>query len=140
MGDACEMLIAAELTLAGIPASKAPDLWPDYDIFAQPFEGAPLKISVKSRTLGKAHYVAFDPDRCDWLAVVLLETAARGKECRHIYLIPSNIALEESHELKKPKRKSARCRLTISRVRKILAKYKDNFVLDPNPSPEAPGN
>ena len=25
MGDACEMLVAAELTLAGIPALKVPD-------------------------------------------------------------------------------------------------------------------
>jgi hypothetical protein len=28
MGDACEMLVAAELTLAGIPALKVPDNWP----------------------------------------------------------------------------------------------------------------
>ena len=36
MGDACEMLIAAELTLAGVPALKAPDYWPGYDVIAQP--------------------------------------------------------------------------------------------------------
>jgi len=30
MGDACEMLVAAELTLAGIPALKVPDNWPHY--------------------------------------------------------------------------------------------------------------
>ena len=34
MGDACEMLIAAELTLAGVPAMKAPDFWPGYDVIA----------------------------------------------------------------------------------------------------------
>lgn len=28
LGDACEMLVAAELTLAGIPALKVPDNWP----------------------------------------------------------------------------------------------------------------
>jgi len=32
MGDACEMLIAAELTLAGMPATKMPDNWPGYDL------------------------------------------------------------------------------------------------------------
>ncbi len=34
MGDACEMLVAAELTLAGIPALKVPDNWPGYDVIA----------------------------------------------------------------------------------------------------------
>ena len=50
MGDACEMLIAAELTLAGVPAMKAPDFWPGYDIAAQPIGGALQRISVKART------------------------------------------------------------------------------------------
>ena len=36
MGDACEMLVAAELTLAGVPALKVPDNWPGYDVIAQP--------------------------------------------------------------------------------------------------------
>ena len=36
MGDACEMLVAAELTLAGIPALKVPDNWPHYDVIVQP--------------------------------------------------------------------------------------------------------
>jgi hypothetical protein len=31
MGDVCEMLVAAELTLAGVPALKASDYWPGYD-------------------------------------------------------------------------------------------------------------
>jgi hypothetical protein len=35
MGDACEMLVAAELTLAGIPALTVPDNWPGYDVIAQ---------------------------------------------------------------------------------------------------------
>ena len=28
MGDACEMFVAAEMTLAGVPAMKMPDNWP----------------------------------------------------------------------------------------------------------------
>jgi hypothetical protein len=39
MGDACEMLVAAEMTLAGIPAIKMPDNWPCYDVIAQPRNG-----------------------------------------------------------------------------------------------------
>jgi hypothetical protein len=34
MGDACEMLVAAELTLAGVPAMTVPGNWPGYDIIA----------------------------------------------------------------------------------------------------------
>jgi hypothetical protein len=30
MADAGEMLIAAELTLAGVPSLRVPDLWPGY--------------------------------------------------------------------------------------------------------------
>ena len=41
MGDACEMLVAAELTLAGIPALKVPDNWPGYDVIGQPAGLAP---------------------------------------------------------------------------------------------------
>ena len=36
MGDAGEMLVAAELTLAGVPALRVPDIWPGYDVIAQP--------------------------------------------------------------------------------------------------------
>jgi hypothetical protein len=36
MGDACEMLVAGELTLAGNPALRGPDYWPGYDLIAQP--------------------------------------------------------------------------------------------------------
>ena len=51
MGDAGEMLVAAELTLAGVPAIKVPDNWPGYDVVAQPPGGErPVRISVKSRT------------------------------------------------------------------------------------------
>jgi hypothetical protein len=50
IGDACEMLVAAELTLAGIPALKVPDNWPGYDVVAQPAGDKPQRISVKSHT------------------------------------------------------------------------------------------
>lgn len=50
MGDACEMVVAAELTLAGVPALKVPDNWPGYDVIAQPVGRPAQRISVKSRT------------------------------------------------------------------------------------------
>jgi hypothetical protein len=51
MGGACEMLVATELTLAGIPALKVSDLWPGHDVIAQPRDNhPPQNVSVKSRT------------------------------------------------------------------------------------------
>src|ERR1700694_3357421 len=73
MGDACEMLVAAELTLHGIPSVTVPDSWPGYDVIAHP-PGKPLRrVSVKSRTRGSSSYVSFDPESCDWLAIVLID-------------------------------------------------------------------
>jgi hypothetical protein len=72
MGDACEMLIAAEMTLAGVPALKVPDNWPGYDVIAQPTSGGdPRRISVKSRTFkrGGDTYVSYNTnDHFDWSA------------------------------------------------------------------------
>jgi hypothetical protein len=70
-GDACEMLVAAELTLAGVPALRVPDLWPGYDVIAHPPDRASQRVSVKSRTAGNVRFVGFDPATCDWLAIVL---------------------------------------------------------------------
>src|SRR5689334_9259911 len=47
----------------------------------------PQRVSVKSRTTGKGHIVAFDPATCDWLAIVLLEG-----ERRRIFVVPRDIA------------------------------------------------
>lgn len=45
MTQVCEMIVAAELTLAGVPALKVPDNWPGYDVIAQPLDGEPQRIS-----------------------------------------------------------------------------------------------
>jgi len=55
MGDACEMLVAAEMTFAGVPAMKMPDNWPGYDVIAQPKGG------------GATPPLAFTPPNCDTL-------------------------------------------------------------------------
>lgn len=138
MGDAAEMLVAAELTLAGIPALKVPDNWPGYDVVAQPpadwpgyaasidnSDHAPQRVSVKSRTPGKHHSrVGFDPATCDWLAIVLLEDVGR-----RIFVLPS--ALAESYSSKPPRaRKRTPCHLYFAKPRMPpLLHYKNNFAL-----------
>src|SRR4051812_600070 len=94
MGGACEMLVAAELTLAGIPALKVPDGWPGYDVIAQPLDVAPQRISVKSRTFKRgAAFVTYSAlDLFDWLAIVLLP--GDGFPTRRLFLVPRAIADE----------------------------------------------
>jgi len=90
MSDACEMMVAAELTLAGVPALKVPDNWPGYDVIAQPSDAAPQRISVKARTFkhGAAYVGYMDYDQFDWLAIVLLGRNMKQDGGRAIYLIP----------------------------------------------------
>lgn len=92
MGDACEMLVAAEMTLAGVPALKVPDNWPGYDVIAQPVGIDPQHISVKARTFKKgAAYVGYYTyDVFDWLAIVLLPSALLSE--RAIYIVPRDVA------------------------------------------------
>lgn len=91
MADACEMLVAGELTLAGVPASKMPDFWPSYDVMAQPVRRGPQRISVKSRTFHwGGWYVTYNKhDEFDWLAVVLLP--GDGEKKRRYFIIPRKL-------------------------------------------------
>src|SRR5579872_4102521 len=106
MGDAGEMLVAAELTLHGIPALKVPDNWPHYDIIAQPSDSwlgyrgdarPPQTISVKTRTFARSGaFVGYsNNDKFDWLAIVILP--GEGFETRHIFIIPRKVATERSY-------------------------------------------
>lgn len=92
LGDACEMLVAAELTLAGIPALKVPDNWPGYDVIAQPIGQPPQRISVKGRTYQKqsSHFADYyeGSEEFDWIAIVLLPNADLAE--RRIYIIPKS--------------------------------------------------
>lgn len=85
MGDACEMLVAAELTLAGVPALKVPDNWPHYDVIAQPAGLPPQRVSVKSRTWkrGPAYLEYNCHDEFDWLCAVILEGERRRWSSSH---------------------------------------------------------
>jgi hypothetical protein len=82
MGDACEMLVAAELTLGGVPALKVPDSWPDYDIIAQPAVGK----QVAYAQVGAGYVGYYGYDVFDRLAFVLLHSAD-GSD-RAVYLVP----------------------------------------------------
>jgi hypothetical protein len=133
MGDACEMLVAAELTLAGVPALKAPDNWPGYDVIAQPRDGSqPLRISVKSRTFkrGAAFVEYWASEFFDWLAIVLLPGATERK--RRVFLIPRAIADARARR-DSPEAQTADQRYwRIDEIAKKFPQFEDNFTLTLN--------
>ena len=93
MGDACKMLVAAEMTLAGAPALKMPDNWPHCDVIAQPEDGgAAQQLSVKSRTKAGPDKFAdyWATHEFDWLAIVLLPGAEQLR--RRISIILRDVA------------------------------------------------
>ncbi|TIT46455.1 MAG: hypothetical protein E5W72_22120, partial [Mesorhizobium sp.] len=131
MGDACEMIVAAELTLAGIPALKVPDNWPGYDVIAQPLNSKPQCISVKSRTFktGPAYVGYNDYDVFDWLAVVLLFVGEI--KSREVYLIPRSVT-DELARRDQPTSKTASERyFRVDQVDCLFGHYRANFTLDP---------
>jgi hypothetical protein len=132
MGDACEMLVAAELTLKGIPALKVPDNWPDYDVIAQPPSRQPQRISVKSRTFkrGPAYVGYMDHNNSfEWLAIVLLPGGTERQ--RRFFLIPRALA-DATARRNNPQSTNARERyFRVDEVAKIFAPFEGNFQLDP---------
>ena len=129
MGDACEMLVAAEMTLAGVPALKVPDNWPGYDVIAQPRGEPPQRISVKSRTFKRGPaYVGYNvTDVFDWLAIVLLPGDSETR--RRVFIISRSFADEKARR-DSPKAKTANERYwSIAEVPRICADFEDNFSL-----------
>ena len=137
MGDAGEMLVAAELTLAGVPCAKMPDGWPIYDLIAQPTEGPPQRISVKTRTYRSqgsafAHY--FDSHEFEWFAIVLLP--GDGLEEREIYLIPRGWADENApRKDRKTKRQEAGRYWRLWELSTQCCQFRSNFKLACSPQP-----
>lgn len=129
MGDACEMLVAAEVTLAGVPALKVPDNWPGYDVIAQPFDRPAQRISVKSRTFKRgAAYVEYrDSDQFDWLAIVLLPSAQCAE--RTIYVLPREIADGRARRDKATSKTAALRYFRIDEVATLFPEWKGNFAL-----------
>ncbi len=97
MGDAGEMLVAAELTLHGIPAFIVPTNWPGYDVVAQTDKSL-QRISVKTRTFARSgNFVGYsNEEKFDWLAIVILPGA--GNERRRIFIVPNDVAQKRSYE------------------------------------------
>ena len=85
MGDAGEMLVAAELTLHGIPAFIVP-------MVGQCPERGLQRISVKTRNFSNSrNFVSYnDEDEFDWLAIVVLPATTRYK--RRIFIVPRDVA------------------------------------------------
>lgn len=130
MGDACEMLVAAELTLAGVPAIKVPDNWPGYDIIAQqPGGRAPLKVSVKSRTYkpGAAYIEYKAQDDFDWLVIVILP--GNGEERRRFFIIPRAVADAKARKSKLGTKTENDRYWSISDAVQIFQKFENNFSL-----------
>jgi hypothetical protein len=134
MGDACEMLVAAELTLAGVPSMKGPDNWPGYDVIAQPTGKVPQRVSVKSRTFKRgAAYVGYEePDGFEWLAIVILPGAEETR--RRVFVIPRYVADAKARR-DSPTAKTAKERYwRVDEVAKVFATYENNFALRDRPS------
>ncbi len=133
MADASEMLVAAELTLAGVPSLKVPDNWPGYDVIAQPRDRGPQRISVKCRTFkrGGDRFVEYSQsDSFDWLAIVLLPGDTETR--RRYFLIPRPAA-DEWARRDKPTAKTAKLRYwPIDEVPRVFAAFENNFSLDPS--------
>jgi hypothetical protein len=129
MGDACEMLVAAELTLSGIPALNVPDNWPGYDVIAQPLDREPQRISVKARTFKRGaafvDYVATDV--FDWLAICILDADAPSS--RKLYVIPRSLADAKARRDKETSKTALLRYWRIDEVEVLFGTYRDNFVL-----------
>lgn len=133
MGDACEMLVAAEMTLAGLPALKVPDNWPGYDVIAQPPNGGPAqRVSVKSRTFkqGGGNFVSYHfSEAFDWLAIVLLP--GDGQAQRRFFILPKAIADARARKYS-PESKVADLReFRHDEVADRLGEFENNFCLSP---------
>jgi hypothetical protein len=122
MGDAAEMLIAAELTLHGRPAFIVPANWPGYDVVAQPPNLSPQRVSVKSRD--RTTFFDFDPDTFDWLAVVIIRQTQR-----RFFLIPKDVAVAHSYPRDFPSRKGGPRGIHVRTVLQELVAYENNFEL-----------
>ncbi|MDQ0313656.1 hypothetical protein [Amorphus orientalis] len=133
-GDACELLVAAELTFAGIPTMKAPDYWPGYDLVAQPPGTLPQRISVKGRTFSKGSaFVDYRKyDVFDWLAIVIVPREGAGE--RGIYLVPRDVS-DACARTYKGKGVVDVAEFRIDEVADLFDSYRNNFALSrPEPS------
>jgi hypothetical protein len=144
MGDAGEMLLAAELTLHGIPSFIVPSNWPRYDIVAQHPSLGLQRISVKTRTFARSgNFVGYrNEDQFDWLGIVILPGG--GCDRRRIFIVPYEIAHRRSYSAEYRSGRGFFVHRLVawptSPLPEIapaggcgLADYEDNFKLSPAP-------
>jgi len=117
MGTAGEQLVAAYLTLHGVPSFTVPVDWPGYDVVAAPKGKCLQRISVKCRGTSN---IQFHPSVLDWLAIVLINQAPY-----RIFVIPRGIAVQRS---KKYNKKGFRT-LPVKKVPQIFKEYENKFEL-----------
>lgn len=139
------MLVAGELTLAGMPALKVPDNWPGYDVIAQPQGMPPQRISVKARTYRRrsGHFIDYF-DECgefDWLAIVLLPSADLAEP--RIYVV-SRTKFDAVAKVWHDNRTGrAQHYVALARVEAAFGRFRDNYLLrsgvEPTASPMARG-
>jgi len=122
-GDAAEMLVAANLTLNGIPSFMAPVNWPEYDVIAAPKGKHLQKIQVKCRGNSK---VDFRPEKFDWLAIVLI-----NEKPYQFFIIPSKIAARNAK-----RKENGLHTINFRTVPANIEKFHDNFELRTNPRPK----
>jgi len=134
MGDACEMLVAAELTLAEVPAMKMPDNWPGYDVIAQPKDTAPIRISVKSRTFkrGRDAYVEYDINdhSFDWMAIVLLP--GEDQATRRFFIFPKAVSDLRFRRYGPETKNHDITSVQVDEIARVLSEFEDNFRLSLN--------
>ncbi|HTD16120.1 MAG TPA: hypothetical protein VK673_13140 [Chthoniobacterales bacterium] len=122
-GDACEMLVCAELTLAGLPAQKMGDCWPGYDLVAETAAGL-KRISVKGLRAGNGKIASWwqfsDEADWDWLALVRVNVETGERE---IFLL----SREKAIALRKP---TADGHYRLWRSNPSLQAYRNNFSLE----------
>jgi hypothetical protein len=150
MGDAGEMLVAAELTLHGIPASIVPSQWRGYDVVAQCPKRGLQRVSVKTRNFARSgNFVCFtQEEEFDWLAIVILPATARYR--RRIFIVPRDVAHSRSHESPQWTGRGFHVHKLIRwptfqlpkhpRIDCGLADYEDNFRLNATPRSEPSKN
>jgi hypothetical protein len=135
MGDAGEMLVAAEMTLAGVPTFLAPSNWPTYDLIGESKDFlAPQRISVQTRTFmpGASQNVDYCKElknNFDWLAIVLLDCSGEMK--RRFFIVPKAIADEIFDSGRIGTKNEGWKFLQVDKMDKKLQKFEDNFDLSP---------
>src|SRR5438477_2740006 len=122
LGDTGEALVLEQFTLAGMPASLAPQGQPGYDIIVEPPGEPPQRVQVKSRDYRvPTNFFSWKyRDQFDHGAFVLRDSP--GRETR-IFIAPRAVVDERSHDAKFRWGRS----FTVKNISQKLAEYEDNF-------------